>query len=597
MNQSGSFTRKVIYIAIIGGLLIPLSLISRPATRDQSNLIADPGGLLSQLRDKNDLSPAKLSEIDPGSETMKLASLGLRGLAVNLLWMKAIEAKKEKEWDLFASTLNSLVKIQPTFIRVWEYQAHNLSYNVAVEFDDYEQRYHWIKKGIYFLTEGIPYNRRDHRIVDNLGMFCGNKFGNADERTQYRTLFRNDDVFHDDMSKFVDIDKINTPYGPDHWLLAYQWYARSLRMVEKGVDGDKVQKFRKDMVYYQYKPSQLRNMGLSMHAEFRSDEFAQANWKRAFEEWLEYGNRPIAVAGDPNNPTVTLEGMTASVQELQNLRDQLDELAPGTRGQLLANRMSVLQPEDRDLLSRPIDSLNDEELERARSLQDALYAGDAIDLAVFQSVSIDRVREAEPIYYKILQEQTKLRVGDTFRNTINYDHWRDHTYVESTDEGIAARQSEFDASELRRRSLLDQYTERNPITGEETVFPGAMQSYENAFNIWNDVFLEYPRLRNGPMMDEIVDVIKSYRVVREAAGKEPWPSDFVLQDVIDYRSINAKFPDELPTSEEVARSFAAKSRLRTLRIPRRPNIEFQLQPESEPEPEPDEAADTDSGGE
>ncbi len=235
MSHTKNTVRKRIYIVILGALLIPLSMVSRPSTRDSENSIKDSGGVLSQIRNQNNLSPAKLSEIDPGSETMKLASLGLRGIAVNLLWMKAIEAKDKKEWDVFSSTLNSLVKIQPNFIKVWEFQGHNLSYNVSVEFDDYEQRYQWIKKGIEFLTTGIPYNRRDHRIVDTLGFFSGNKFGTADERIQYRRLFRNDHLFHDEMSKFVNIDEINTPYDPDHWLLAYQWYDRSQNMVEQGV--------------------------------------------------------------------------------------------------------------------------------------------------------------------------------------------------------------------------------------------------------------------------------------------------------------------------------------------------------------------------
>lgn len=579
MNQSGSFTRKIVYIAIIGGLLIPLSLVSRPATRDKANAIADPGGVLSQLRDENDLSPAKLTEIDPGSETMKLASLGLRGLAVNLLWMKAIQAKEEKEWDTFASTLNSLVKIQPNFIRVWEYQGHNLSYNVAVEFDDYEQRYHWIKKGIDFLTEGIAYNRRDHRIIDNLGMFCGNKFGTADERIQYRALFRNDDVFHDRMSQFVDIDKINTPYGPDHWLLAYQWYARSLDMVEKGVDGDKVQKFRKDMIYYQYKPSQLRNMGLSMHDEFRSDEFAQANWDRAHEEWLDYGNRPIRWERDPMRPAVTLESMTDSMQEVQNLREELDELAPGARNQLLSTTMAALTPEDRDLLTRPIDSLSDEELERVQRLDELLYKRDEIDRQIVDSVPADKQREAEALFNRLSEEQFKIQIGSNFRSTMNYDHWRDHTYVESTDEGIAARQFEFDASELKRRSLLDEYTVRNPITGEEQVSAGAIQNFDNAFSIWADVIVDFPGLRRGPLMDDMVDRMKEYMVVREAAGKDAWPDDFVLQDVVDYRFGKNNFFDELPTSEDVARRYESRQKINRLRLPDRPNIDFQLNPE------------------
>ena len=98
MNYSNAFYRKIVYIAVIGLLLIPLSLVSRPATRDGNNDIKDAGGQLSQLRDEYELSQAKMMEIDPASETMKLASLGLRGVAVNMLWMQAIEHKKKENW-------------------------------------------------------------------------------------------------------------------------------------------------------------------------------------------------------------------------------------------------------------------------------------------------------------------------------------------------------------------------------------------------------------------------------------------------------------------------------------------------------------------
>jgi len=57
----------------------------------------------------------------------------------------------------------ALTKIQPSFVKVWEHQAHNLSYNISMEFDDYEYRYQWVKKGIGFLKQGIPHNKRDHR--------------------------------------------------------------------------------------------------------------------------------------------------------------------------------------------------------------------------------------------------------------------------------------------------------------------------------------------------------------------------------------------------------------------------------------------------
>ena len=203
MNNS-TFVRKIVYLAFAGLLIIPLSMISLPASRgtvDEGGnaALGNRGGKLAQLRDEYDLSQAKLMEIDPASETMKLASVGLRGVAVNLLWMQAMDHRKHENWDKLRATLNALIKIQPNFIKVWEYQAHNLSYNISVEFDDYEYRYHWVKEGIKFLTEGIPYNYRNHRITDNLGFFCGLKIGRSDEKSQFRKLFRKDKDFHDAM--------------------------------------------------------------------------------------------------------------------------------------------------------------------------------------------------------------------------------------------------------------------------------------------------------------------------------------------------------------------------------------------------------------
>ena len=225
MNQLSPFVRKIIYLLAIVALLIPMSLISRPAQRAENVKDSNSGGKLSQLRDEYSLSQSQLSKIDPASETMKLASLGLRGVAVNMLWLQAIEHKKTENYDQLAATLEALTKIQPNFIKVWEFQAHNLAYNVSMEFDDYEYRYHWVKKGLGFLKRGIPYNKTDHRMSDNLGFFTGNKFGKSDEKESFRRIFREDSEFHEEMSDEIAPDSYDTrAYGHDSWKMAYQWY-------------------------------------------------------------------------------------------------------------------------------------------------------------------------------------------------------------------------------------------------------------------------------------------------------------------------------------------------------------------------------------
>jgi hypothetical protein len=93
--------------------------------------------------------------------------------------------------------LEQMTKLQPNFYSVWDFQAHNLSYNISVEFDDYHDRYSWVMKGIEFLRQGITYNLREPRLLGRMGWFIGQKVGRADEKKQYRRLFKADDEFHE----------------------------------------------------------------------------------------------------------------------------------------------------------------------------------------------------------------------------------------------------------------------------------------------------------------------------------------------------------------------------------------------------------------
>ena len=168
MISNESFRRKIIYGALIAGLLIPLYLLSRPAMRESNGDLSD-GGVLSQMRKEYNLSQANLGDIDPASETMKLATLGMKGIAANLLWERANRYKRDSDWDNLTATLNQISKLQPNFISVWQFQGWNLAYNVSVEFDDYRSRYHWVTRGIDFLRDGIRYNTDEPVLYWEIG--------------------------------------------------------------------------------------------------------------------------------------------------------------------------------------------------------------------------------------------------------------------------------------------------------------------------------------------------------------------------------------------------------------------------------------------
>ena len=222
MNERRSFWRKVTYIGAIVVLLIPMSLLSMPASRDGDQ--AQAGGKLSQLREKYSLGQASLGEIDPASETMKLATLGMRGVAVIALWEQATYYKKTENWTKFQAVLKQIARLQPNFISVWQYQAWNTSYNLSVEFDDYNERYAWVIRGINFLKDGLRYNKDEPRLLWDLGWFISQKIGRADEQVQYRRLFKEDDDFHAGSGR--------TGEQRDSWLVGKYWFQDTKNAVD-----------------------------------------------------------------------------------------------------------------------------------------------------------------------------------------------------------------------------------------------------------------------------------------------------------------------------------------------------------------------------
>ena len=118
MNSRNIFLRKIVYLVAIGVLLILLYIFGHPSTADTPNEKGSPGGILAQYRNRqgSGLSQTQLGQIDPTSETIKLATFGLRGVAALVLWEKANDYKMKEDWANFAATLNQIIEVEPHFI-------------------------------------------------------------------------------------------------------------------------------------------------------------------------------------------------------------------------------------------------------------------------------------------------------------------------------------------------------------------------------------------------------------------------------------------------------------------------------------------------
>ncbi|MDR1480521.1 MAG: hypothetical protein LBJ00_16440 [Planctomycetaceae bacterium] len=278
-----SLRRKVVYLVLILILAVLLFWMGRPAkfVRDVGGeLRPGAGGILAQQREKENLMESRIGEVDPAGSAIKLATFGMRGVAIAVLWHNMQEYQKRFDWSNVIVTAKQLVFLDPHFTSFWDFLGWNLAYNASSEFDDYRDRYRWVINGIEFLIEGTENNRRAPKLFKTTGMTISNKIGGdaSDEREQYRRLFREDDEFSEFARKHGYSMSL-LPSDRDNWKVGLHW----LKLGEHLVLDEKVSIGKESDFMF------------CMHSRF--NYFNYAKWKRrdgdfsqtAFEAWREAG--------------------------------------------------------------------------------------------------------------------------------------------------------------------------------------------------------------------------------------------------------------------------------------------------------------------
>lgn len=550
MSHSASFRRKVVYIGLIALLLIPLYYVGQPATSGaldsqapsagagddaSAEAGAQPttekivetsqtgGGKLAQLRRDYRLSQASLGDIDPASEAMKLGTLGLRGVAANWLWLKANHYKKIKAWDNVSATLLQITKLQPNFLEVWEFQGHNLSYNISVEFDNYEHRYHWVKRGIDFLMSGTRYNRDEPVMLWNVGWFFGQKLGRADEKQQFRRLFRVDKDFHASINRYpgIDVDDAKDSFTnqPDNWLVSRLWMLsaqQASKNPNKSLLGKSPVIFHSApaMAYIDY-TSALEEDG------FLGDR-AQRAWARAEQLWREYGEIEIPSTW---GVSMRLNDMEAVLARSAEAAAELDKLAPGCREQIRQEKLATLTDAERETVDVAEQDLKPEQVAPAMSAKQKMLFRHA-DVAARAPAAV----RARAFAWAAKAEEGEFYAEriNRYRSIVNFDYWRTRCAAEKSDAAIAARQYMHDAKEQYRQVQLERYIDENGVERD-----GAKELYEKAWKEWRKVFDAHPSLKEDIALSDIKDQAIQYARVLDALKLE-FPEDFPLKELGDF---------------------------------------------------------------
>lgn len=499
MSSRRAFLRKITYLVILALLMVPLSWMSRPPTIGGAGSPGSAGGKLAQLRHDYQLSQANLGEIDPASEAIKLATLGMRGVATNILWTKVNRYKKEEDWTAMSATLRQITKLQPNFVDVWRHQAWNLSYNVSVEWDDYRDRYYWVIQGINFLREGERYNQNEPLLLWDLGWFISNKIGRADEHREFRQLFKEDDDFHGDL-----------PVAQrDNWLVGKREFERSQAVVDRGL---RPLRGMAPHIFHSHPSLCQTHYASALAEEGIFDELGRVAWQQASADWDQFGNREFRL---DTGERVRMNDLDEYVEAARAAYLRLDALAPGVRMAIREERIAALSPEERQLLLTPREELLVEQFEALHNLQYKLYVGHR---EVAERLPQSEREEGRRLALEAEAADELVRRVESYRNTVNYPYWVVRCRAEQT----------ADAMEAHRQIYLGQRAFR------EADLQTARDAYEAAFRAWYRVLEQYPPLAVDSITgEEIVEVVRQYREILDRLD-EPLPDDFPLGPLVEY---------------------------------------------------------------
>ena len=498
-----SLSRKIIYILAMVALLFPLFYLGKPPTKGS--------GKIAELRSRYSIGQADLGKLDPASESMKLATLGLRGIAATILWLQADHYKEEKFFDRFSATLNQIALLQPHMISVWQHQAHNLSYNVSPEFDDYRQRYEWVKKGIDYLVKGTKFNARKPILQYDLGQYLGAKMGKADEKLQYRELFRNDDEFH---KYFVEQglnaksdDALGPDRKPDNWLVGKQWFEQAYQLVAAGVPIKK-----SPHLLFSYGPLWQMYHGEAIEDEGVLDERAKFVWEKASREWNEFGNRELATTG---YVPVTLRSLDIAKKNVQEALNKFFEKTASVRDKVLASKREKVAA------ANPLKAQAFDKPDADRTNEERMWASE-FQLAIeptYQELANELPRTEQ---IEALELATQLRAAEEYarstgslRDQVNYTYWETRALAEQQQMMVDARRLIFEANKLI--DVAD--------------IKGAVEKYEEAFVRWDKVFRYYPVIMTEDVGGDVLKAISRYKKLID----EDIDERFVLYEFMQFR--------------------------------------------------------------
>jgi hypothetical protein len=138
--------------------------------------LAGSGWLLPAILEESDDRTLRYTDASienaPPEVVLGNAIGALRGILVDVLWIRAT-SMKDRGLYYEANTLAEMItKLQPRFTAVWAFMGHNMAYNISVATHTQHERWEWVRKGIDLVrNQGLRANPNDVEMYKELSFW------------------------------------------------------------------------------------------------------------------------------------------------------------------------------------------------------------------------------------------------------------------------------------------------------------------------------------------------------------------------------------------------------------------------------------------
>ena len=175
----------------------------------------------------------ELAALPPGEFAGTLMLGGFRGLACDLLWLRAVSAKEAGRFYESVALAEAITRVQPRFSDVWQHLAHDLAYNIAHEADGQDGKYTWFVAGVRANARGVERNPGVEKLVRHLGWLFhhkGDLFHERIEAEDWSGLIN--PLLAEVRARTADARVIDLPRGPGstNFAIASRLYRASVAL-------------------------------------------------------------------------------------------------------------------------------------------------------------------------------------------------------------------------------------------------------------------------------------------------------------------------------------------------------------------------------